>query len=262
MVTANRPDLVRRAVRCFKNQTYPNRELIVVDDGEADLAPILADLPSDRVRYIKLERREENLLGRLRNISLEHVRGEYILQWDDDDWIHPDRIRRQVEVLEQGYDACSLYGSLVHLDTEEFFDHPYVGYLPNGWPGSIMHRRDDAARYPEMRKAEDSVYQQYWLGKRYYMLPAEDAYLHIRCFHGNNTWDRKHFLTKMRNRLPDLVSYGWHRYVRGDLFGHPRFRLNERAREAFEMYLNDSFDVGLFSRKASYSERSRVTSTT
>lgn len=246
MVTADRPLLAQRAIRCYRNQTYENKELVIIDDGKADMEPLLVDLPPEEVVYIKLEKKPENTLGGLRNISLEAASGAFILQWDDDDWIHPERIEKQVRILQQGYDACALYGSIMHLDTPEFFRHPYIGYLKNGWPGSIMHRRDPRIRFPELRKAEDSVYLHQWMKRRFVRLPAEDSYLHIRCYHGNNTWDKKHFLTKMRNTFSDLVSYGWHRYIRHNLLLHSRFHLSARDREAFERYLQDSMELGIF----------------
>ncbi len=249
MVTANRLKLASRAVRCFKNQTYPNKELVVIDDGEADYGPLLAELPADEVRYVKLEKKPDSILGKLRNRSLEEATGEFRLHWDDDDWIHPDRIQRQVDVMQQGYDAVTLHGSIMHLDTPEFFDHPYIGYLKQGWPASIMHRKDDAARFPELRKAEDSIYLQHWLQKRYHQMPAEDSYLHVRCFHGSNTWEKTHFLTKMRNTPVDLLLYGLHKHVLRNVFGHRRFKLDARARESFEMYIRDSVELGIFEKR-------------
>lgn len=245
MVTADRLQLCRRAIRCYLRQTYPNKELVVVDDGAVDLAPVLADVPADEVRYVKLAKKPENVLGRLRNLALDAATGDFAAQWDDDDWYHAERLEKQAAVLRAGHDACTLSGALMHLDTDEFFLHPYIGYLKQGVPGSIMHRRDDAIRYPELRRAEDTVYLQAWALKRYTLLPPSDVHLFIRCFHGRNTWEQSHFLTRMRNTLPDSMAYVWHRYVRGDLFRHARFRLSPTAREAFETYLADSFDLGL-----------------
>ncbi len=245
MVTANRAHLCRRAVRCYNRQTYPARELVVIDDGEQDLTPALQEVPADELVYVKLERTPENVLGHLRNLALAHATGDFLVQWDDDDWYHATRVERQARVLQDGHDACSLYGALMHIDAEPYFLHPYVGTLPNGVPGSIMHRRSDAIRYPALRRAEDSVYLDAWRERRYTMLPREDAHLFIRCFHGDNTWEKKHFLTRMRNTVPDAVAYVWHRYVRGDLFAHPRFQLHAAAWTAFEQYLDDSYDLGL-----------------
>jgi glycosyltransferase involved in cell wall biosynthesis len=247
-VTANRPGLLRRAVRCFNRQTYPHRELVVLDDGDADLTPALQDVPSEQLRYHRIPRQPENVLGALRNRTLDLAEGDYLAQWDDDDWYHADRLAVQVAALEEGADACALAATLMHLSTDGFLLHPYVGHLGGGVPGTIVHRRDDALRYPAQRRAEDSVYLDAWRVRRYEELPDSYAHLFIRTFHGANTWEVSHFHRRIRNSPARLASYGWYRWVRRDLFAHPRFRLSDVAREAFELYLQDSFELGLLVR--------------
>lgn len=240
MVTANRKQLMRRSILGFKNQTYPNKELVVVDDGQQDLEEVLKELPSSQLTYLKLKSKPGNTLGKLRNRSLDEADGEYLVQWDDDDWYHPDRISIQAGFLNKGYDACCISGSLMHLDEEPYMLHPYVGYLPEGIPGSIMHRIDKAIRYPHTRRAEDTVYLKEWMKKRYVQINSDYAHLFIRCYHGNNTWEKDHFLRRIRNNTKDGVLYLWYKWVKNDLFGHPRFKLTQKEKEAFEMYLGDS----------------------
>lgn len=244
MVTANRKALARRAVWCFRQQSYPNRELVVIDDGDEDLTDILAEIPADRLVYRRIARAPENVLGRLRNMALDAARGAIVAQWDDDDWYHPDRLAVQVAVLLAGHDACCLAGTLMHLDDPAFVDHPYIGLLREGVPGSIVHRRDDTIRYPEQRRAEDSRFLDAWRARRYARLPAGNAHLFIRCFHGANTWEKRHFLTRMRNTPRDTIEYLWRRTT-GDIFRHSRFRLSEADRAAFALYLEDSRRLGL-----------------
>lgn len=244
-VTADRKHLMRRSVKCFQNQTYPNKQLVIIDDGDQDLDDILASLAADQVKYIKLEKKPENTLGKLRNRSLEEADGEFLVQWDDDDWYHPERITTQAKSLKDGYDACCLSGALMHLDEEPYMHHPYVGYLPDGIPGSIMHRANADIRYPHTRRAEDTVYLNEWMEKKYLQLPNDYSHLFIRCYHGNNTWEKNHFLRRIRNNPKDAILYVWHKIIKGDLFAHPRFRLTEKQEEAFEMYLEDSKDLNL-----------------
>ena len=245
MVTGDRAWLCRRSVGCFLRQTYPNKELIVIDDGVEDLGPVLADVPSADLVYVKLDKRSDNLLGHLRNLSLDRARGEYVAQWDDDDWYHPERIERQAAVLRQGHQACSLSATLMHLDTDRFVDHPYLGMLKGGVPGTIMHVASRALRYPKVRRAEDTAYLHAWRQSDYVSLPRSDSHLFIRCFHGTNTWEARHFLRRIRNRPSDLAAYLWWRYGRRNLFGHPRFRLSERERDAYTQFRAESVALGL-----------------
>lgn len=246
MVTADRPRLMRRSVRCYRRQTYPHRELVVVDDGRTDLSPILRPLPDEEVTYISLDASTDRVLGTLRNVALDEASGTYLTQWDDDDWYHEERLARQAAVLDDGADACALQGTLMHLDLPTYFSHPYIGLLEDGVPGSIMHRCDDSIRYPDMHRAEDTAYLDHWLDQEYRLLPVSASHLFIRCFHGNNTWEAPHFLSRIRNTPWDALSYAWYRYVRGNLFRHRRFQLSDAAWAAFETYLRDSLDLDLF----------------
>lgn len=240
MVTANRKHLMKRSIACFNKQSYPNKELVVVDDGEQDLSGVLEAVPENQLNYIKLDPSEDNTLGKLRNISLQEANGYYLVQWDDDDWYHPERISIQASYLDDGHDACCLSGALMHLDTPEYVHHPYVGQLPEGIPGSIMHRNDPSISYPHTRRAEDTVFLKEWMDRKYIQLPDKYSYLFIRCYHGDNTWEKEHFLRRIRNSPVDLITYVWHKFVRGNLFNHPKFRLSDEAKEAFAMYLDDS----------------------
>jgi glycosyltransferase involved in cell wall biosynthesis len=248
LVTADRPQLVQRALHCYRQQTYSPTELVVLDNGEEPIADVVEafDLPGT-VRYLHVDRGEELWIGGLRNRALEEATGTFVVpQWDDDDWSHPERIERQVEVLQEGYDACTLQGTLMHVDSPEYFHHPFIGILPDGVPPTVMHRRDAGIRYPNIRRTSDTVYVNEWMEKRYCILPREASYLYLRYSHGGNLWDRVHFLRRLRNTPKDFLLYAWHRFVRDDEFSHPRFQLTDEMEEAFQMYLDDSLRYDLF----------------
>ncbi|MEO1023857.1 MAG: glycosyltransferase family A protein, partial [Bacteroidota bacterium] len=245
MVTANRRELAKRAVQCFKNQTYTNTELVVLDDGEQDYSIIFEGIPEERLIYMRIPKNPDNVLGALRNQTLDVATGDYLVQWDDDDWYHPTRIEHQVNVLNEGNDACCLQSALMHLDDPEFIDQPYKGVLKHGVPGSIMHRRSDTIRYPETKRAEDTVYLNEWRALRYKKLDESLSYLFIRCFHGSNTWEKEHFLRRVRNSPGALIEYLWIARVRNQLFSHSRFQLTDTQRLAFTEYLKESNELDL-----------------
>lgn len=250
MVTADRPHLVRRAIRSYLQQTYPNRELVVLDNGRHPLdEALLAEVPADELVYARVEPRPDLVIGTLRNQALELARGDYIApQWDDDDWSHPERLMRQMQVLLSGdYDACTLAGTLMHVNHPAYFFYPFIGLLRHGVPPTIVHRRNATIRYPDLRRTSDTHYVEAWRRTgRYVILPPSESHLYLRYFHGGNLWEQEHFLRRMRNTPRDFLAYLWYRYVRGNEFAHPRFRLTPAMQEAFERYLQDSIETGVF----------------
>jgi len=158
MITADRKKLAKRSLLSYRNQTYRNNELIIIDDGEENYTSLFKELSLKEIKYIKIKKKPENNLGYLRNLSLEAAAGDFITQWDDDDWYHPDRIQTQVDVLLKGNDACCLSNTLMHIDQAPYFHHPFISLFRKGTPGSIMHRKDPKIRYPELRRGEDDVY--------------------------------------------------------------------------------------------------------
>jgi hypothetical protein len=95
MPTSNRRHLVAQAIAYFLRQDYERKELIIVDDGTDCIADLV---PNDsRLRLIRLERHTP--LGAKRNVACHASRGELIAHWDDDDWMAPDRLSRQVAEL-------------------------------------------------------------------------------------------------------------------------------------------------------------------
>jgi glycosyltransferase involved in cell wall biosynthesis len=86
MATANRPGFVRQALRCFVRQTYPNKELVVVDDGDRPVRALCRNLPG--VRYLRPL--QPATLGAKLNLGVESARGSIIQKIDDDDFYHAD----------------------------------------------------------------------------------------------------------------------------------------------------------------------------
>jgi len=90
MVTRNRPLLAHRAIHCFMNQTYANKELLILDDGDIDYTPIIESFGKGApINYHRLAPSSGRTLGELRNLSIEVGNGDIQVQWDDDEWYHP-----------------------------------------------------------------------------------------------------------------------------------------------------------------------------
>lgn len=247
MVTRDRARLAGRALRCLAAQTWPALELVVVDDGDEDYGPALAPL-RDRlaVRYHKLRPEPGRRLGALRNHALDDARGALCAQWDDDEWYHPDRLTTQARaVLAGDAVACVLKWTLMHVDTPGLAHLPYRADAGRGTPGTIVHRRTEV-RYPNLARNEDG----HFLARnarrgRVVALDRTHSHLFVRCFHGANTWDARHFERRLRRTPSGLVHWALAR-LRGDLSGHPQLRLTAAERDTIEAFRRDGQAHGLF----------------
>lgn len=241
MVTANRPHLMKRSVACYLNQSYPNKELVVVDDGAVDCSDVLADVPSDELIYRRLPSENRLCLGALRNLTLDLCTGSYMAQWDDDDWYDEDRLAIQYnDLVKTGKAVSCLSSTLVCIDDPMLDGKPFIGGIAGGVPGSILHERNDSIRYPDKRRAEDSEYLRDWPEGSVSLLDRRYAYLMIRVYHGNNTWSIDHFKRRIRNSPLRLLKYVYWTYIRRNMFGLQCFSLTDDMDRAYRTYARDS----------------------
>ena len=91
--TRNRPRLLGLALRYYQYQKYPNKELIVVDDG--DVFP--ADARAVEECSGRLIRVPPNTpLGTKLNEGAQAARGSICQKMDDDDWYSPEFLEKMV----------------------------------------------------------------------------------------------------------------------------------------------------------------------
>jgi glycosyltransferase involved in cell wall biosynthesis len=101
--SGRRRRFIPQAVACFRAQTWPATELVVVDDTRGGVEDLLPDVAN--IRYAVMPYRGSASLqllprtGAKRNYACGLARGELIAHWDDDDWSAPDRLTIQVAAL-------------------------------------------------------------------------------------------------------------------------------------------------------------------
>lgn len=189
-VTRGRVPLLARAVECFRQQIHGERELLIVYDADDaathDFATALAD---PTVRAVRSEAEPRLTLGALRNLALRKARGEWIAQWDDDDWHAPARLARQWETLQQTQQgACLLFRWLLYdVDAGK----AYISF-GRGWEGSIVAKKDLVPAYPEIAREEDTPVV-LKLVEAGVVAALDEPALYIYTFHGANTWGRDHW---------------------------------------------------------------------
>jgi glycosyltransferase involved in cell wall biosynthesis len=102
------------AIRSVVAQTYPNWELLLVDDGSTDgssaVARSYAARYPDRIRYLHHPQHQNRGMSASRNLGIEHARGEFIALVDADDTWLPQKLERQVAVLASHPDVGMVFG--------------------------------------------------------------------------------------------------------------------------------------------------------
>jgi O-antigen biosynthesis protein len=193
MPTRDRRAFVAQAIALFQRQDYPERELLILDDGDDRVGDLVPDDP--RIRYVAMP--GHSSIGVKRNLACELARGAIVAHWDDDDWYAPHRLRHQVAPLLVG-DA-----DLTGLETTCFFEldewrawvcspelhrRLFTGDVHGGT--LVYYRRvwETLARYPDASVAEDALFLRAAVrrGARLRKLPGAGCFVYLR--HGANAW--------------------------------------------------------------------------
>ena len=184
MPTADRRPWVQQSIRYFLRQDYPNRELVIVDDGIDAVEDVVPRDPC--IRYKRL--RGHRTLGAKRNLCVAESRGDLILHWDDDDWFADSRISRQVDaLLSAGAEICGLPRMLCHdLQSRrtwlyEFRERPWLA------GNSLLYTKDFWARkpFPDEQVGEDTVFV--WSQALERAAVLADYEIFVAMIHGRNT---------------------------------------------------------------------------
>ena len=159
--TRDRRDRLERAIASVTRQTYPNWQLVVVDDGSVDATPeFLAGLDDERIRSVRARG-----LGACaaRNIALGLAAGEIIAYLDDDNTFHEEWLKSVAWGFAQSPEASVFYGAFIvdnpsrnrkkdWLPRLYFRDYDHQGLARNNIAdmGCIAHRAGLAeARFDE-----------------------------------------------------------------------------------------------------------------
>jgi glycosyltransferase involved in cell wall biosynthesis len=146
----NQARFLPEAIDSVLRQTYPDVDVIVVDDGSTDeTSNVVA-----RYQGIEAIRQENRGLAAARNRGLEASRGAYVLFLDADDRLRPDAAGLLCDELDRHPDAAFAAGLCQQIDVEGRLlpvvekpragDDPYLELLTEAhiWmPGTVLYRR-------------------------------------------------------------------------------------------------------------------------
>ena len=175
LVSRDRPELLDHALGLVSEQDYPQDklEVLLVDSSQPPLESFIRSRWQHRslypkIRYFYLQ--EPVSIGEKRNFAARHAKGSVIVQWDDDDYYGPTRLREQIEPISRGRAECTAltFGMWYFLEEDEFWFGPPAELgcgLSGGHPGTLAFKRslwssqDVRLQYPSTNFADPDDFQ-------------------------------------------------------------------------------------------------------
>ena len=212
MPTADRRRFVPDAIRYFLRQSYPEKELLILDDGVDDISDIVPEHP--QIRYFREPKRAT--LGEKRNRLCDLAKGELIAHFDDDDWMAPWRLCYQVRCLRDGdIYACGLKDLFYYnLSNGESWKYVYPE-TARVWlaGGTLCYTKRFWAQnpFPKVTVGEDTRFIWGRCDKR--LIALDNARFYVAMIHSANTSRKKTADTRW-HRLPvreirDIMGRDW-----------------------------------------------------
>lgn len=151
MPTRGRPEMAARAVEYFDAQTWPEKELVILDDP--GMPSFLNGIDRADIQYYRIS----GQVGSKRNICCARARGEVIIHWDDDDISSPDRMADQVERLISSGKSVTGYSAMRFAGSDVW---EYRGGPECTLGTSLCYRRDwwRAHPFPTLQVGEDGEF--------------------------------------------------------------------------------------------------------
>lgn len=136
VATYKREAELKNALESLAKQTYPNMEIVLVDDNGNDEwnSKVSETVEVFRNRYpkIKLECIVNNSnqgSSKTRNIGIHSAHGDYITFLDDDDIYLPDKIRKQVEFMETNQCDYSITDLILYNEDDKKINRRIRSYI-------------------------------------------------------------------------------------------------------------------------------------
>lgn len=136
VATYKREAELKNALESLAKQTYPNMEIVLVDDNGNDEwnSKVSETVEVFRNRYpkIKLECIVNNTnqgSSKTRNIGIHSANGDYITFLDDDDIYLPDKIRKQVEFMETNQCDYSITDLILYNEDDKKINRRIRSYI-------------------------------------------------------------------------------------------------------------------------------------
>lgn len=176
---AERLNFGKIAINNFNKQTYKNKRLIIINEGDA-----LNEVDKDILEIVVSNRKEKGLtLGDLRNMAFEFIPEDALWTlWDDDDWRQDIYLTTlQASIKKNDY---VFFTKRIEYNLNNGFS--WVMELKTGFV-ILFGRKNWRCKYESKDFNEDVSLKSYIMKNLNYVILKNDPKIYIRTIHKNNT---------------------------------------------------------------------------
>lgn len=230
MPTYNRRAFVPHAIQYFLRQDYPQKELIIIDDGTDCIKDLVPDHPL--IRYYQLNKKIS--LGAKLNLACGFAKGSLIAHWDDDDWYASHRLSYQVCSLQEEHIYISGINHLFYLDLEKKDAFQYI-YPQNQRPwllgSSLVYKKFFWLQnnFADINVGMDGLFV--WRTTREHLCVLPDSGFAVHMIHPGNVSPKETSGSWWHDfpvaEIEGLLKDDWHTYSNGNFY-------KPENKEAFE----------------------------
>lgn len=193
MPTYNRAYFIRRAILSLQRQTYPEWELVIVNDGSTDSTEeMIKDfLHSPNIQYIGYEKNQG--MGYALNRGLEVAKYDHIAYLPSDDFYYANHLETLKTAFETDSRVVLAYSGLNFSDTDAYGPHDYINSTTMQAGHSLQlvqtaHRKTEDKWMERSECVTDDLFVMFWhkLCKKGMFMPT----LQITAKWMNHPWQR------------------------------------------------------------------------
>lgn len=191
--TRGRQEFAAAALACWRAQTWPSKELIILDDADDpsfpdgfQFQPAWGGSPAG-LYYSRLHSEKRKTIGYKRNLACQLALGEFIIHFDSDDYSAPERMADQVMRLLQSGKSVTGYHSIKFTDGTSWWQ--YQGYSGWAFDSSLCYRRAFWREIAQFADANDGLEESFRAAaiRRNDFVSVDGHELLLASIHSDNT---------------------------------------------------------------------------
>ena len=88
---------IEKCIQSVLAQTYPDFELLLINDGSTDTSGTICQKWAEKDMRIRLINKKNGGVSTARNLAIDCAKGEFFFFLDGDDWLHPECLEKMIK---------------------------------------------------------------------------------------------------------------------------------------------------------------------